>query len=182
MKKFKYAFVVGRFQPLHLGHEQLITVALSKAEKVIIFLGSSQESGTKKNPYSVIERQHFFYSAFKEHIDRFVFVGLPDTEGDYSWIMSIIDKLDSIAGQASLCNVCFDKDVDTTQSNRLLKSLWDSTRITVTPTYPNLSATDIRRIVIEDKVCPKQLIGTHLSKRAAQAVKEIGKMHNDKSI
>lgn len=173
MKKFKYAFVVGRFQPLHLGHEQLVTVALSKAEKVIIFLGSSQESGTKKNPYSVIERQHFFYSAFKEHINRFIFVPLPDTESNYSWVLSIIDHLDTIVGQSSLCNVCFDKDVDTTQINRLLKSLWDSTSITVTPLHPNLSATDIRRIILEDKVCPKQLIGTHLSKRIAQAVKEV---------
>ena len=96
MKKFKYSYVLGRFQPLHLGHEVLIQKALDVSDTVIVFLGSSQESGTKKNPYSVIERQHFFYSAFKEHIDRFVFVGLPDTEGDYSWIMSIIDKLDSI--------------------------------------------------------------------------------------
>lgn len=173
MKKFKYAFVVGRFQPLHLGHEQLITVALSKAEKVIVFLGSSQESGTKKNPYSVIERQHFFYSAFKEHINRFIFVGLPDTVNDYTWSISIMDKLHSIAGQSSLCNVCFDKDDLTTQSNSLLQHLWNSTRITVTPTYPNLSATDIRRIVLEDEICPKQLIGTHLSKRIAQAVKEV---------
>lgn len=172
MKKFSYAFVVGRFQPLHLGHEQLITVALSKAEKVIVFLGSSQESGTKKNPLTPEQRQYVFYEVFKEHMNRFIFVPLPDTPTDQAWSISIMDKLSAIVDSKKVCNVCFNKDYETTQSNNLLQYLWQSTRVAVNPIYPNLSATDIRRIIIEDKVCPKQLIGTHLSERAAIALKK----------
>lgn len=171
-KPFKYAFVVGRFQPLHLGHEQMIKEALKQAENVIVFLGSSQESGTKKNPLTPEQRQYLFYETFKEDMNRFTFVPLPDTPTDQTWAISIMDKLSVIVKSGKLCNVCFDKDYDTTQSNNLLQYLWQSTRIAITPIYPSLSATDVRRIVLEDKVCPLQLVGTYLSPRAAKALKD----------
>jgi len=169
---FKYAFVVGRFQPLHLAHEQLIKEALNQAENVIVFLGSSQESKTQKNPFSVDQRKYLFYQAFKDDIHRFTFVALPDLLNDLNWAASIEIQLKAIVGSSTLCNICFNKDEATTQSNNLLQGLYNTTQIVINQTQLSLNATDIRQIIIEDKVCPLQLVGTHLSLNVAKTLKE----------
>ena len=50
-KPFALGILVGRFQTLHAGHQQMIETALSLCDQVGIFVGSSQESGTQKNPF-----------------------------------------------------------------------------------------------------------------------------------
>ena len=48
--------VVGRFQPPHMGHVELIRYALSVADEVIVVIGSAQESHTLRNPLTAGER------------------------------------------------------------------------------------------------------------------------------
>lgn len=52
MKLYKYGMIVGRFQTIHNGHKQMIETALELCDKVVIYVGSSQESGTYDNPFS----------------------------------------------------------------------------------------------------------------------------------
>jgi len=49
--------VVMRAQPLHYGHIRLIDAALEVCEHVFIVLGSTQEHGTPRNPFSFGERK-----------------------------------------------------------------------------------------------------------------------------
>ena len=56
-KVFDLSLIVGRFQGLHKGHEHLINTALSLSDRVLVLLGSAQEFGTVKNPFSVTTRQ-----------------------------------------------------------------------------------------------------------------------------
>ncbi len=51
-KPFDLGVMVGRFQTLHTGHVYMIEKAVAVCERVGIFVGSSQESGTSKNPYT----------------------------------------------------------------------------------------------------------------------------------
>lgn len=51
------ALFLGRFQPFHLGHLNDVKLALSECDKLIIAIGSSQESGTIQNPFSFLERE-----------------------------------------------------------------------------------------------------------------------------
>ncbi|MBR4769250.1 MAG: adenylyltransferase/cytidyltransferase family protein [Lachnospiraceae bacterium] len=51
-KAFHSAVIVGRFQTFHNGHKDMIDRALALAERVGVFIGSSEESGTEKNPFS----------------------------------------------------------------------------------------------------------------------------------
>jgi len=43
--------VLGRFQGLHKGHQALIDIALENCRKVLVFIGSSNSSGTLRDPF-----------------------------------------------------------------------------------------------------------------------------------
>lgn len=67
-KPYKLGILVGRFQTLHKGHEDMINTALLLCEKVGIFIGSSQESGTSKNPFSYEMRKTMIKMVFGDSV------------------------------------------------------------------------------------------------------------------
>lgn len=64
MKKYKCGLYVGRFQPIHIGHEAVIRKMFEECDQVIIAIGSSQESGTKKNPFTFEQRADLIMNVF----------------------------------------------------------------------------------------------------------------------
>lgn len=54
---YNIGMIIGRFQPFHLGHFSILEKALAQCNKVIIVIGSAQESRTPLNPLSAIERE-----------------------------------------------------------------------------------------------------------------------------
>ncbi len=71
----KLGLVLGRFQGLHLGHQQIIDTALENCSEVLVFIGSSQESGTATNPFSYETRRELLRSIYG---DRLHILPLPD--------------------------------------------------------------------------------------------------------
>jgi len=55
--KYDYAVFIGRFQPLHLGHEAIIRKGLEIANHVLIVVGSSTASRSLRNPFTFEERK-----------------------------------------------------------------------------------------------------------------------------
>ena len=51
-KPFQLGIIVGRFQTFHTGHLDMVNKACAVCDRVGIFVGSSQESGTLKNPFT----------------------------------------------------------------------------------------------------------------------------------
>ena len=74
-KPYELGVIVGRFQTIHKGHVEMIEKAAELCLKVGIFVGSSQESRTEKNPFSYEEREKMLKMIFGESV--FVFP-LPD--------------------------------------------------------------------------------------------------------
>lgn len=62
----KRALIIGRFQPLHLGHVKVIEEAAREYDEIIIGIGSSQESHTLKNPFTAGERIMMIKNAMDE--------------------------------------------------------------------------------------------------------------------
>lgn len=62
-KQFDYAVVIGRFQPLHQAHEQLLLSCLPLAKHTLICLGSSNSPRTPRNPWRPAEREHMIHLA-----------------------------------------------------------------------------------------------------------------------
>lgn len=86
-KAFSLGILVGRFQMLHAGHEMMIRTALATCERVALFVGSSQESGTEKNPFSYALREKMLRTMFGTAIEIYplpdIGVGNNGTWGDY---------------------------------------------------------------------------------------------------
>ena len=57
-KKYDFAVVIGRFQPFHDGHMQLVKAARQRAKAVIIILGSASQSRDIRNPWTEEERSY----------------------------------------------------------------------------------------------------------------------------
>jgi nicotinamide-nucleotide adenylyltransferase len=57
------ALFVGRFQPLHDGHMAVIEDLFKKHGNVTIVIGSANEQGTEKNPFSAQERMEMLSAA-----------------------------------------------------------------------------------------------------------------------
>ncbi len=68
-KPYELGIVVGRFQTLHAGHEMMIGKAVELCEKVGVFIGSSQEAGTLKNPFSYEIRRGFMEKVFGDKVE-----------------------------------------------------------------------------------------------------------------
>lgn len=68
MKKYSQGVILGRFNPLHKGHVHLIQEALKRCQNVLVFIGSSQESRTSRNPFSYEERKAMLEKVFGKAI------------------------------------------------------------------------------------------------------------------
>ena len=74
-KPYKLGIVVGRFQTFHKGHKEIIDKAVELCDRVGVFIGSSQESGTEKNPFTYEMRERILKKIYGDGISVFP---LPD--------------------------------------------------------------------------------------------------------
>lgn len=71
---------VGRFQPLHIGHLNIIKDSIKNEDKTIVIIGSIGSIDTIKNPFTFEERKNFIISCLTvEEKDKVIIVGLRDS-------------------------------------------------------------------------------------------------------
>lgn len=88
-KAAKSVLVVGRWQPFHLGHLRLLRSAFRLGERVIIAIGSSNESRTARNPLTAKERAEMIrrvLSAEGVEKERYTIVPVRDFGNDVLWL------------------------------------------------------------------------------------------------
>jgi bifunctional NMN adenylyltransferase/nudix hydrolase len=89
-KQYDYGIVIGRFQPFHLAHQDLIQHSLSLAEKVIIILGSARSASDVKNPFTPAMREEMIRACFPDDEKRLVFRAVRDYPyNDHIWITEV---------------------------------------------------------------------------------------------
>ncbi len=132
---------VGRFQPFHLGHLKAIKWILERCENITVVIGSSQESFTKKNPFTFEERKEMIKRSLeKESVkeEQYEIIGIPDVFNCERWVKSILSK--------AKFDVVFTKSL-------WVKQCFDLFEITVKehPMFGRYSARKIRRMMKEDE-------------------------------
>ena len=75
MKPYRLGITVGRFQTFHKGHQMMIDKAVELCDRVGVLIGSSQESGTNKNPFTYETRAGLLKKIYGDRISVYP---LPD--------------------------------------------------------------------------------------------------------
>ena len=89
-KKYNHSFMIARFQPFHNGHKSLIDKMLNESRYITIVLGSSQESRTEKNPWSVEERKQMIINIYGK-CKNIKILSLKDLSDDDKWYDYVIN-------------------------------------------------------------------------------------------
>lgn len=150
MKK-EVSIVIGRYQPFHLGHLEVIRTAYNRSDETIIFIGSSNKPSSEKNPWTHRERLLMIYDSIQESdmkINRFHFFPILDFENNNDWVNQIkrLTEL-SVSKKSNISIVGHARD----QSSFYL-SLFPFWNFFETGKFKDdISATDIRKLFFEEK-------------------------------
>lgn len=91
----KVGLAVMRLQPMHEGHKILIDAMFAVCDEVIIGIGSTQESGTERNPYGYDARKMMVEKAYPDrsnlHILPLVDIGAKSKQ---AWVEYVLGELD----------------------------------------------------------------------------------------
>jgi len=86
-------FLIGRFQPFHLGHLEAIKFALSKVEHLHVGIGSSNKSHEKRNPFTADERKKMILSSTDNELQKNLSIHyIPDVDDHSKWIY-LVDEI-----------------------------------------------------------------------------------------
>lgn len=84
--------LVGRMQPVHEGHLQVIKSILEEVDEVIICIGSAQLSHTLKDPFTAGERVMMLTKALSEngiHASKYYIIPIQDVACNSIWVAHI---------------------------------------------------------------------------------------------
>ena len=95
MKEYKTAIYIGRFQPFHNAHAEIIRKGLEIADTVVTVVGSSNAAPNLKNPFSLMQRKKMIYDSLDITIrpSRTPIVGVRDYYyNESSWLADVQSK------------------------------------------------------------------------------------------
>ena len=142
---------IGRFQPFHKGHADIVERISTKAKKTLIIIGSIAAPRTAKNPFSFEERKEMILNSV--HVRYLKVAGVLDyTYDDTRWIKAIseIVKANSASGD-KIAIAGHSKD----DSSAYLKYFpqWDNIELPAYSHYGDqINATDLRELYYQEKL------------------------------
>jgi nicotinamide-nucleotide adenylyltransferase len=125
---------IGRFQPLHNGHLAAIREVAAKVERLVVGIGSANEVGTERNPYSADVREKMLRAVVGDLLNVEI-ARIPDFPQDLEWLEYIEANLPNI-------DVVF-------SNNPLVKELFEARGIRVegVTMLDGISGTKIRELM-----------------------------------
>ena len=164
-------FFIGRFQPYHLGHHEIVKEIVYEVDELIIGIGSAQESHTLENPFTAGERILMVYKALDE-IDpdlrkRVYVIPLEDIYRNALWVSHVISMVPPF-------DIVFSNNPLVI---RLFKEAGFKVRRTKLYNRQLLQGKEIRKLMIEGGNWEK-----YVPKSVAEVIKEIGGVERVKDI
>lgn len=97
LKPYDTGLICGRFQTFHRGHEHLVNTGLLLCDRLLILIGSAQESGTERNPLNIATRTKILQAVYGDQPNIMIY-GLADLtdENDIrpEWGRYLLDNTD----------------------------------------------------------------------------------------
>lgn len=153
-KQYKTAVVIGRFQPFHNQHAELVLKAAELAEKVVILIGGAGKPRTPKDPFTDVERgqmimawinslngDHFHSGVAICPIDDYMY-------SDASWAEGVQRSVNQLKGQGEGETVVVGCNKD--ESSFYLK-MFPQWALHEEPYKDHVDATQIRTLLYEDR-------------------------------
>ena len=94
-----FGVFIGRFQPLHVGHEHVIAHALGRVNRLIVLVGSANVARDPRNPFTFAEREAMLRAAFAHEVaeGRLIIAPLDDhLYSDTAWVTQVQRKVRTI--------------------------------------------------------------------------------------
>ncbi len=100
---FEYSIFIGRFQPFHLAHYELVKEALNQAKTAIVVLGSYKSAPAPKNPWSGEEREAMMRDSLTpEENARVKVIMMRDYRyNDNLWLSDLTQKIDEVTNSSN---------------------------------------------------------------------------------
>ena len=97
-KKYHLAVVIGRFQPFHNAHRELVAQALNLAEKTVIILGSAHSAPNVRNPFTPQMREAMVRACFPSDAASLIFRSVRDYPyNENVWLAEVQNAVAEIA-------------------------------------------------------------------------------------
>ncbi|MCZ7401944.1 MAG: nicotinamide-nucleotide adenylyltransferase [Candidatus Methanoperedens sp.] len=80
---------LGRFQPYHLGHHQVLKQISKEVDEIIVGIGSAQKSHEVENPFTAGERVLMVTSAIKEFDIKHYVIPIEDIQRNSLWVSHV---------------------------------------------------------------------------------------------
>ncbi len=137
-----YSLVIGRFQPLHLGHMEVLNKCASESDHLIVGIGSAQYSHQKSNPFTAGERYLMIDRALVEAgIQNYSIVPIEDLNRYSVWVAHV----------ESMCPPFGAVYSNNPMTRRLFKEAGHDVRESHIYNREIYSGTEIRRRMLEDE-------------------------------
>lgn len=157
MTDFDFGVFIGRFQPLHIGHEHVVREALTKTKHLVVLIGSANVARDPRNPFTYDDRVAMFQRSFAYEIAQRRLIVAPLNDHLYSdaaWCAEVQRRVKAIvldtgnhSGSNSsgmvdfrICLTGYGKDA----SSYYLKMFPEWDNIQVDSQYGTFSSTDVR--------------------------------------
>jgi len=128
--------MMGRFQPFHLGHMDLVKQILVECDDVIIAITSSQFNYLEKDPFTAGERIEMIHRSLKEDgvdMSRCFILGIENQFNIATWssyLKAALPKFDRVySGNEYVKMLLADFGIDTVTPKFLDRSQYNATRI-----------------------------------------------------
>ncbi|HEX4027740.1 MAG TPA: NUDIX domain-containing protein [Rhizomicrobium sp.] len=99
MQTRDFGVFIGRFQPLHIGHEHVVRQALLSVKHLIVLAGSANVARDPRNPFTFEERKAMFRSSFAYEMaeERLIIEPLHDhLYADTAWVTEVQRRVNAI--------------------------------------------------------------------------------------
>jgi nicotinamide-nucleotide adenylyltransferase len=107
----KRGLILGRFQPLHMGHLSLFESVIDDGNELLICIGSSNEKRTENNPYNSLERTKMIKSVLSNYDCKYDIFEIPDINNNELYVKhleSMVPKFDLVYSGNDLVKMLFE--------------------------------------------------------------------------